>query len=75
FLFRNLGHIVSRGHMLESVWGHNQDINTRTADTHISRIRNKLGLVPENGWRISAIYHHGYRLEQVETGDATSTTH
>jgi DNA-binding response OmpR family regulator len=75
FLFRNLGRIVSRNHMLESVWGHSQDINTRTADTHISRIRNKLGLVPENGWRISSIYHHGYRLEQVESGKATSTHH
>jgi DNA-binding response OmpR family regulator len=71
FLFRNLGRIVSRGHMLESVWGLNQDINTRTADTHISRIRNKLNLTPENGWRISAIYHHGYRLEQVGTGEVT----
>jgi len=69
FLFRNLGRIVSRGHMLESVWGHSKDINTRTADTHISRIRNKLGLTPENGWRISAIYHHGYRLEQLEKTD------
>lgn len=69
FLFRNLGRIVSRNHMLESVWGHSEDINTRTADTHISRIRNKLGLVPENGWRISAIYHHGYRLEQLDTPD------
>ena len=76
FLFRNLGRIVSRGHMLESVWGHNQDINTRNADTHISRIRNKLGLVPENGWRISAIYHHGYRLEQVEgNSNSAVTTH
>jgi DNA-binding response OmpR family regulator len=66
FLFRNLGRIVSRSHMLETVWGHSKDINTRTADTHISRIRNKLGLVPENGWRINAIYHHGYRLEQID---------
>lgn len=72
FLFRNLGRIVSRGHMLESVWGHSKDINTRTADTHISRIRNKLGLTPENGWRISAIYHHGYRLEQLERNETLS---
>lgn len=69
FLFRNLGRIVSRNHMLETVWGHSKGINTRTADTHISRIRNKLGLVPEQGWRINAIYHHGYRLEQIDGGD------
>jgi len=73
FLFRNIGRIVSRGHMLESVWGHSKGINTRTADTHISRIRTKLGLVPENGWRISAIYHHGYRLEQLQA--ESNTTH
>jgi DNA-binding response OmpR family regulator len=65
FLFNNIGRIVSRSHIMESVWGHHADLNTRTADTHISRIRNKLGLVPENGWRINAIYHHGYRLENL----------
>jgi len=74
FLFRNIGRIVSRGHMLESVWGHSKDINTRTADTHISRIRNKLGLVPENGWRISAIYHHGYRLEQLGSSNNNTSS-
>jgi two-component system response regulator RegX3 len=63
FLFRNLGHIVSRGHILEVVWGHSGQVNTRTVDTHISRIRNKLGLTPDNGWQLNAIYHYGYRLE------------
>ena len=66
YLFRNIGRIVSRENILENVWGHTADINTRTADTHISRIRNKLGLVPDNGWRISSIYHHGYRLEHLQ---------
>jgi DNA-binding response OmpR family regulator len=66
FLFRNVGNLVSRGHILESVWGRNPDLNTRTVDTHISRLRGKLGLVPERGWRLTAIYQHGYRLEQVE---------
>lgn len=66
YLFRNIGRIVSRNQILENVWGHKSEINTRTADTHISRIRNKLELVPTNGWRISSIYHHGYRLEQLE---------
>jgi hypothetical protein len=26
-------------------------------------------LIPENGWRLSAIYHQGYRLEQVDKED------
>lgn len=66
FMFKNLGRLLSRGHILSSVWGHGSEFTTRTVDTHISRIRKKLELAPENGWRLSAIYHQGYRLEQVE---------
>ena len=67
FLFRKVGRILSRDHILEAVWGHRQGMNTRTVDTHISRLRNKLILTPENGWRLSGIYHHGYRLERTDT--------
>lgn len=63
YLFNNLGHVVSRGHILEHVWGFSPDINTRTVDTHVSRLRSKLGFSSENGVKLSAIYQHGYRLE------------
>jgi DNA-binding response OmpR family regulator len=66
FLFRRIGRIVSRAHLLESVWGSGTHVNTRTVDTHVSRLRTKLGLTPENGWRLSAIYNHGYRLERLD---------
>lgn len=66
FLFNNLGHVVSRGHILESVWGFSGDLNTRTVDTHVSRLRNKLGFSSESGVKLSAIYQHGYRLEQLD---------
>jgi DNA-binding response OmpR family regulator len=66
FLFRNPGRLLSRGKILETVWGTTAELNTRTVDTHISRIRNKLGLLPENGWRLSAVYQHGYRLERLD---------
>lgn len=69
FLFKNLGRLLSRGHILSSVWGHGSEFTTRTVDTHVSRIRKKLDLAPENGWRLSAIYHQGYRLEQVDKED------
>ncbi len=68
FLFRNLGRLVTREQILASVWGYETDVNTRTVDTHISRIRKKLNLVPENGWRLGSIYHQGYRLEQLAEG-------
>ena len=66
FLFNNLGHVVSRGHILESVWGFSPDLNTRTVDTHVSRLRNKLGFSVDSGVKLSAIYQHGYRLELLE---------
>lgn len=70
FLFRNVDRLVSRGYILETVWGTSADLNTRTVDTHASRLRTKLGLTPDSGWRLRSIYHHGYRLERVETGPA-----
>lgn len=65
FLFLNAGRLLSRNYILESVWGTRGDLNTRTVDTHVSRIRAKLGLTPDTGWRLRAIYRHGYRLERV----------
>ncbi len=70
FLFRNIGRLLSRGHILASVWGHGSEFNTRTVDTHISRIRKKLDLNPAHGWKLTAIYHQGYRLERVEDAAA-----
>lgn len=66
FMFKNLGRLLSRGHILSSVWGHGTEFTTRTVDTHVSRIRKKLELSPDKGWRLSAIYHQGYRLEQID---------
>lgn len=67
FLFRNLGRLISRGHMLQAIWGRSADVQTRTIDTHVSRVRNKLQLRPENGFRLSSTYSYGYRLERIET--------
>jgi len=64
-LMNNIGRLLSRDHLLETIWGFGPELVTRTVDTHISRLRRKLGLVPEKGWRLKAIYHQGYRLEQL----------
>jgi DNA-binding response OmpR family regulator len=65
FMFQNIGRLLSRSYLLERVWGVSSDLNTRTVDTHVSRLRRKLGIKPENGFRIKTIYQHGYRLETV----------
>jgi DNA-binding response OmpR family regulator len=64
-LFRNIGRLLSRSYLLDAVWGISTDVSTRTVDTHASQLRSKLGLYPEQGWRLSAVYQHGYRLERL----------
>ena len=73
FLFRNLGRLLSRGHISESVWGRSGDVQSRTVDTHVSRIRKKLDFGPERGLRLTPIYNFGYRLERVSGGDRPAT--
>jgi len=65
FLFRRHGRIISRDALLENVWNLSAAVTTRTVDTHVSRLRKKLDLNGGKGWRLAAIYQHGYRLEQV----------
>lgn len=65
FLFRRAGKILSRQHLLEAVWGMHEGTTTRTVDTHVSRLRTKLHLTADEGWRLTAIYQFGYRLEQL----------
>lgn len=64
-LFSNLSRPLSRNYLLEAVWGRNPDLPTRTLDSHISKIRTKLGLRPDRGFRLTPIYSYGYRLESM----------
>ena len=66
YLFDNIGKLVSRTDILESVWGIHSQLDTRTVDTHISRIRKKLHLGEASGLKLMSIYQHGYRLEKSE---------
>jgi DNA-binding response OmpR family regulator len=65
YLFRRRGNIVSRETLLKQVWNMQGTVNSRTVDTHISRLRKKLELEGQHGWRLNGIFQHGYRLEQL----------
>src|SRR5690349_11125919 len=62
----NLGRLLSRSYIHKVVWGGKGAVASRTIDTHVSRIRSKLGLVYERGWELKAVYAHGYRLERTQ---------
>lgn len=74
YMIEHSGKLVSRDQLLKSIWGINETVNTRTVDVHMSRIRRKLGITPEIGYRIKTIYQYGYRLEKVETEPAEAET-
>ena len=62
-LFRRRGELVSRAHLYEQVWGHREPLDSRSLDTHVSRLRAALELDGRHGVRLAPVYHHGYRLE------------
>lgn len=68
YLFQNPGTLMSRDHLLNRIWGLNTDVDTRTVDTHVSRLRKKLALDGRLGWKMSPVYGYGYRLDRVDPG-------
>ncbi|MFJ4293542.1 response regulator transcription factor [Cupriavidus sp. NPDC089707] len=69
-LFRNEGRIVTRDHITAAVWGRDISSLSRTIDTHVSRVRSKLGLQASQALRLTPVYTHGYRLERIERAAA-----
>lgn len=59
YLLDTKGRVASRESLLDRVWGLNEDLTTRTVDTHIKRLREKLG---EAGVYIETIRGVGYKF-------------
>ncbi|MBJ6723745.1 response regulator [Geomesophilobacter sediminis] len=59
-LVKRMGRVQSRDVLLKDVWGYNYVEDTRTVDTHITRLRMKMG---EAGDMIKTVRGFGYKLE------------
>lgn len=57
--------VFSREQLLSQIWGYDYTGDTRTVDTHIKRLRRKLGA--GESWRIGTVWGVGYKFE-VEKG-------
>jgi DNA-binding response OmpR family regulator len=68
--FENMHRAMSRGYLLEALWHSVANLPTRTLDMHVSKVRTKLRLRPENGYRIVALSGYGYRMECFPAEDA-----
>ena len=61
-LVDNRGRVQSRDHLLSEVWGYNAEVTTRTVDTHIKRLREKLGSM---GKYVQTIRGVGYKFSRT----------
>lgn len=61
-LARRSGRVQTRGQLLQEVWDMPPDLSTRTVDTHMKRLREKLGVA---GDRIETVRGVGYRLNAL----------
>lgn len=64
------GRVFSRTDLLQEVWGIAPDTNTRTVDTHIRRLRERLGTYSE---AIETVHGFGYRLRDPEGASRPSS--
>ncbi|HLV00882.1 MAG TPA: winged helix-turn-helix domain-containing protein [Acidobacteriota bacterium] len=62
YLLANKGRVLKRDQLLDRVWGYGYGGTSRTLDTHIQRLRDKLG---EEGEQIETIRGVGYRIEPM----------
>ena len=62
YFVERLGEIVSREDLLNHVWGYDTFPNTRTVDTHIAKLRQKIEDNPDEPRHIITIHGTGYKF-------------
>lgn len=62
YFYRHQGVIISREELLNTVWGYDSDITTRTIDVHVARLRQKMGDVKDAPKYIHTIRGIGYKF-------------
>jgi two-component system alkaline phosphatase synthesis response regulator PhoP len=67
YLVAHRGEIVTRDRLLDEVWGYEQFPTTRTVDTHVLRLRQKLERDPDRPAWILTVHRQGYRFT-ADTG-------
>jgi two-component system, OmpR family, response regulator RegX3 len=62
-LLRNAGRVLTRGQLIDRVWGSDYFGDTKTLDVHIKRIRSKIEQTPSEPTRLVTVRGLGYRFE------------
>jgi len=62
YFLRNPNNVINRDELMLVVWGYNSDVNTRTLDMHIVRLRKKIEVNPDNPQLLQTVRGVGYRF-------------
>ncbi|GAA4266561.1 response regulator transcription factor [Frondihabitans peucedani] len=62
-LMRNAGRVLTRGQLIDRVWGSDYFGDTKTLDVHIKRIRSKIETTPSEPVALVTVRGLGYRIE------------
>jgi DNA-binding response OmpR family regulator len=59
---RHRGEVLSREQLLEEAWGYSRELNTRTVDNHVVKIRQQIEDDPNNPRYLVTVHGVGYKL-------------
>jgi two-component system response regulator RegX3 len=63
YLMRNKGRVLTRGQLIDRVWGSDYVGDTKTLDVHVKRLRSKIETDPANPTLLVTVRGLGYKLE------------
>lgn len=63
YLVRNSGRVLTRGQLIDRVWGADYVGDTKTLDVHVKRLRSKIEADPANPVHLVTVRGLGYKLE------------
>jgi two-component system response regulator MtrA len=62
YFLKNENKVINREELMMEVWGYNTDVNTRTLDMHIVRLRKKIEVNPDSPQYLQTVRGIGYKF-------------
>jgi len=62
YFLQNLERVISRDELMQVVWGYSSNVNTRTLDMHIVRLRKKIEANPDKPMHLQTVRGMGYKF-------------
>lgn len=63
YFLRNAGRVLTRGQLIDRVWGADYVGDTKTLDVHVKRLRTKIEEEPSQPTRLVTVRGLGYKFE------------